>query len=369
MLVSAHFVMFLRTLAGAALCAAVSVATAAPEVFILHSPIQPSSSQAVTYTATASDPDGIASIVISEERRTLGLCDGQKCSIFVATSNIQRCLFTSPYQITQPCTVTTTSAYPDASHIGYRVTATNGTGGTSTEGYVYFAAGVFPWPNDPIPIYVRGDPAAKIDLVFIPDTDYGLNNTGFMDDVTTFVRDAFFSELPFAQEIRNHRAMWNFYITYQQGNAQPGCIRDEPMNWNTLRATVNSGFIVHNQLFRDCSGIGEGSTFSAEPTSLVVSIHELGHSAFSLADEYKGGGLFGSTLPEHNVFNGKTKCKQNAIAHGWPHQNCKIIKRPWWRSDKGADIMKDTSSANNMPGPSGQGRYSWHYNQCVNQNC
>lgn len=340
MLVSAHFVLFLRTLAGAVLCAAVSVATAAPEVFILHSPIQPSKTQTVTYAATATDSSGIASIVIWEERRKLEPCGGQKCSILISTTDLKTCSFTAPFQTSGTCTVTTTSGYPDASHIGYRVTATSGTGVPSVdEGYVYFAAGAFPWPDDAIPIYVRGDQAEKIDLVFIPDTDYGLNNTGFMDDVTTLIRDAFLSGMPFSQQIRKHREMWNFWITYRQGDAESFlCQRHPPPNWTTLVATVNSGFIVHNEDFGDCSGRGEGSIFSAEPTSLVVSIHELGHSVFSLADEYKGGGLFETpTIPHHNVFKGPNpaKCKNNAAAHGWPKGDCQKIKgTSWYRSDK-----------------------------------
>ena len=104
--------------------------------------------------------------------------------------------------------------------------------------------------------------------------------------------------------------------------------------------------------------------------SLAVPIHEIGHAVFSLADEYRGGGLFDWGLPEHNVFPTRTACLNNADTHGWPRKNCKKIRKTsWYRSDKPPDIMEDTSSVNNMPGPSGQGRYEWHYDQCANQNC
>jgi hypothetical protein len=363
------------------LCGNVGLAIAGPQVFIMHDPIQPDSSQQVTYTATASDPQGIKSIVISAQHRRFILYQGQKISEYISTTDYKVCSFPPPYPTSETCPVTK-GPYSDGSHIGYRVTATSGPGEITTEGYIYFAAGAFPWPEDPIPIYVRGDQAEKIDLVFIPDEDYGQTGWegGFMDDVTALVQDAFFSERLFAQEIRSRREMWNFYITYKQGKFTEPCSHTKPSNWTTLRATVNSGFIVHKTDLRDCSGIGDGSVFSAErllpdthmdyERSLTVPIHELGHSVFSLADEYSGGGLFQSAMPEHNVFPDKKSCGSNAQNHGWPRKNCKRIGiTRWHRSDGTGDIMKDTSSADNAPGPSGKLRYDWHYDQCVNQNC
>ena len=382
MLIFARSVILSQILFCAGFFGNVGLAIAGPQVFILHKPIQPDSSQQVTYTATASDPQGIKSIVISVERRELKLHRGQKISDFISATDLKTCQFLPPFQTSETCTVTE-SPYSDGFHIGYQATATSGTGDTSTEGYIYFAAGTFPWPEDPIPIYVQGDPAAKIDLIFIPDKDYSnLTNwkQAFMQDVTALIRDAFFSGEPFARKIRSRREMWSFYITYEQGEFTPPCRHTKPSNWTTLAATVNAGFIVHRTNFPDCSGIGEDSVFSAEPVlpetnpdyerSLTVPIHELGHSVFSLADEYSGGYQFQSALPEHNVFPDRSSCWSNAQNHGWPKKNCKKIGHTgWYRSDDGYDIMEDTSSTDNKPGPSGEKRYDWHYDQCVGQNC
>lgn len=365
----------------AGLCGNVGLAMAGPQVFIMHSPLQPDSSQQVTYTATASDPQGVKSIVISAEHRRFILYQGQKISEYGSTVDYKVCTFGPQYPTSGTCKVTK-GPYSDGSHIGYRVTATSATGEISTEGYIYFAGGAFPWPEDPIPIYVRGNQTEKIDLVFIPDKDYGETNweNGFMDDVTALVQQSFLSERLCAQKIRSRREMWNFYITYEQGEVLSTCYQVKPPNWATLRATVNSGFIVHTRDLRDCSGIGEGSTFSAEPIkpetdpdherSLTVPIHELCHSVFSLADEYPGGGLFQTALPEHNVFPDRSWCRSNAQNHGWPESDCKRIRREsWYRSDGAGDIMEDASSCDYGPGRSGKLRYDWHYNQCVNQNC
>jgi hypothetical protein len=275
------------------------------------------------------------------------------------------------------CVVTVPGGYPDNSLIRYRARATYSDGTSADDGEIYFAAGKFNWPDDPIPIYIRGAPEVKIDLVFIPDKDYGTGSPGFMDDVSALVRESLFSEKPFAAKIRDGREMWNLYITYQQGDAEATfCNRWPPPNWAVMSATVDSGFIVHKTDFTDCSGLGPGSTFSAErisPTiakSYVVPIHEMGHSVFSLADEYRGGGLFASSMPEHNLFIDRASCENNAANHGWPLGNCKRIRQTnYWRSDGALDLMENTSSTDHAPGPSDAGRYEWWYSHCKAGNC
>jgi hypothetical protein len=361
-----------------------SVALSAPDVFVLHNPIQPGALRAVSYSATATDPTGVTLIIISEQQEELKLCANGQHTCFDIRSpwrNIQTCTFSNPLN-TAPCSAEVSSGYPNHYRIRYRAQATNVSGQTTTEGEIYFAAGDYNWPNDPIPIYVRGDPDLKIDLVFIPDKDYGPNNTGFMNDVTTLLRDSFLSDQPFSKEIRARRDMWNFYVTYQQGDALSNpCRQLRPPNWTLMRATVDSGFVVHKTPFGDCSGIGPGTTFSGEPinaadrSSFVVPVHETGHSVFSLADEWGGathGMLFDGTLPEHNVFSTRTKCQQNAQlpSHGWNPADCTLIDgTTWWRSDSGGDLMVDTSTVINTPGRSDAGRYHWWYAQCAAGNC
>ena len=375
-----RYLILLHILIWAGLCSSAGLAIAEPEVFSLHSPIQPGTSQEVKYTVTASDPQGITSIVISIQRRILQVDNrGQIVSSLLQEEILKTCLFTDHQEI-QTCSETS-PGYPDHSHIGYKATATNSDGATNPDqGYIYFAAGnlLSAMINDPIPIYVQGDPAEKIDLVFIPDQDYNTVQNWeqeFMKNVTELIEKAFFSEEPFARGVRSRSEMWNFYITYQQGRFVPPCQHIKPPNWATLRATVNNGFIVHRADLHDCAGIGEGTLFSAEPInstdrSKTVPIHELGHSVFSLADEYSGGYLFNSSLYSHNVFKPEELCEANASNHGWEERDCKKIRHTkWFRSDPPKNIMEDTSSVNNAPGRSDEERYNWHYDQCTGHNC
>jgi len=317
-------------------------ACAGPNVFILHSPIQPSNTQPVTYAARAVDSDGVASMEIWEDRNTLSLCsNGMQCATRVSTSLLRTCNFNPP-QTSATCTFTTASGYPDGSFIGYRLVARDALGNSSSEGWIYYAAGAFPWPNNPIPIYGTGAPAEKIDVVFIPDTDYGGNNNQFMLDVTSLVTNGYLSTQPFGQEIRLWRGFWNLYITYQTGDAkgyQNGC-NQAPANWANLSTIVNSGGIVHTANLRDCGGIGNGSLFSIMAGANNTLVHETGHSVFSLADEYCCDGGYWQIGPEANVFSSQANCQANATSHGWPTSDCvQIGTTGWWRSDGANDLM------------------------------
>ncbi|MGK2962233.1 MAG: hypothetical protein ACSLFK_08815 [Gemmatimonadaceae bacterium] len=343
-----------------------------PTVFVLHSPIQPNNTQTVTYTATASHADGIAAIEIWENRNRMHLCsNGMQCATSVSTGILRTCTF-SPVQTTANCAFTTTAGYPDSSFVGYRAVARSAGNKSATEGWIYFAAGAFPWPNNPIPIYGTGAPAEKIDLVFIPDPDYGGNNNQFMQDATSLVTNSYLSSANFALDTRPFRGYWNFYITYQAGDARgfgSGC-NTAPPNWTNLRTIVNSGGILHTAALRDCAGVGDGSLFSIQTGATFTNptaIHETGHSVFSLADEYCCDGGYWQIGPNANLFSTQTNCQNNATSSSWPTADCvQIGTTGWWRSDGTADLMQNNNSNTNRYGRSDQRRVYWlYFNQCA----
>jgi hypothetical protein len=237
---------------------ALLIGCGAPTIFVLHSPLQPSNAQNVTYTATSSDSDGVTSIEISEDRNTLGTCtNGMQCATRVSTKRLTTCNFNPPQPDAQ-CAFTTTSPYPDGSFIGYRATATNVRGNSATDGWIYYAAGAFPWPQKPIPIYATGEPGKKIDFVFIPDSTYP-DTSQFIKDYTELVTKGLLDpSKPWAPQIYAWRGLWNLYITYQPGTARPPTPGNvSPSNWNALRAIVDTGAIVHPSYTVDyCGGFG-----------------------------------------------------------------------------------------------------------------
>lgn len=380
-----------------------------PDIFVLHSPIQPTSQQNVTYSATIPSSSGIASIIFWEERRTLTLCSGMKCSIpdpnYPTPRTIATCILQTnscnvinpteingiciPGELTSSCQVTV-SPYQNNSYVGYKVEAKDGNGNIiNSDGYIYFAASEEPWRSDlnwqkdPIPVYQRGAQENKIDLVFIPDKDYddpmfkNRGNANFVIDTEGLIKEAFFSDKPFSQNIRQKREMWNFYITYFRGDAAEqtiGCGLIKPVNWEHLVPVINSGFIVHNQVFYDCAlSLGEDSLFSAEYNSFRTAIHETGHSVFSLADEYSGGRLIFDTakFSYHNVFDHKTDC-DNEKNTNYPNNRyqCGNINQYWFRYDGKFDIMADTSLDSNTFGPADLLRINKEiYVRCTSGNC
>lgn len=348
-------------------------ACTSPRVFVLHAPMQPTNTQPVTYTATASDSDGVASIEIWENRNTLTVCsNGMQCATPVSTTRLTTCNF-SPAQTNATCPFTTSAGYPDGSFIGYRAVARDTTGRTGSEGWIYFAAGAFPWPNNPIPIYGKGAPAEKIDLVFIPDTDFGGNNNNFIQAVTGLVTNGYLSQQAFATEVRTWRGFWNLYVTYQTGDARgfgSGC-NQAPGNWANLRTIVDAGAIVHVNALRDCGGRPPGGIFSIGVGANQTLLHETGHAVFDLADEYCCDGGYWQASPHGNMFPTQAACQASATSHGWPTTDCNQLSTPncgggtsstWWRSDGGGDLMQ----CGNTFGRADRARIFWMYfDQCL----
>lgn len=342
-----------------------------PRVFVLHAPMQPTNAQPVTYTATATDSDGVTAIEIWEDRNTLTTCNGMQCANNVSTARLTTCNI-SPAQVNASCTFTTTGGYPNGSFIGYRAVARDTQGRTGSEGWIYFAAGAFPWPNNPIPIYGKGAPAEKIDVIFIPDPDFGGNNNQFITAVSNLVANGYLSTANFATNVRTWRGTWNLYVTYQTGDAMGfgnGC-NQAPANWTNLTTIVDAGAIVHVNNLRDCGQRPPNGIFSIQVGANQTLVHETGHTVFDLADEYCCDGGYWQTTPHGNMFSNQAACQTSATAHGWPTSDCVQLAGPncgggtastWWRSDGGGDLMQCGSTF----GRADDARIFWMYfEQC-----
>ena len=342
-----------------------------PSVFVLHSPMQPTNAQTVTYTANAVDSDGVSSIEIWEDRNTLSLCNNVQCANHVSTSLLRTCNF-SPAQTNATCSFTTTAGYPDSSFIGYRAVARDSQNKNGSEGWIYYAAGAFPWPNNPIPIYGKGAPAEKVDMIFMPDPDFNGNNVNFINAVSGLVGNGYLSSQPFATNVRTWRGFWNLYVTYQTADAQGfgnGC-NTQPTNWTTLRTIVDAGAIVHVNNLRDCGQRPPGGIFSVMVGANQTALHETGHTVFDLADEYCCDGGYWTASPHGNMFSSQSTCQSSATSHGWPTTDCAQLAGPncgggtastWWRSDGGNDLMQ----CGNTYGRADDARIFWlYFEQC-----
>jgi hypothetical protein len=319
-----------------------------PSVLITQSPVQPTNAQNVTYTSQVSGT-GITSVEIWESRYTLGVCsNGMQCAFFQSSALLHTCSYTVPAS-SPTCTFTTTAPYPDGSFIGFKSIAHAMDGSTGTDGWVYYAAGAFPWQNNPIPIRGSAAPAEAIDVVFIPDTDFKGNNGNFITATTNLLTQGYLSNQAFAQEVRTWRGFWNFYVTYQTGHAAGypnNPCNTTPANWANLRTIIDVGAIVHTANVRDCGGRGpeNGAVFSIMVGNFNTLVHESGHAVFGLADEYCCDGGYWQDSPQPNVFSSLNSCQTNATTNGWPTTDCTQISSgaqtiQQWRSDNGNDLM------------------------------
>ena len=367
---------------GAALAVAGCGHGPGPRTFVLHAPLQPAAQQPVTYTAVADDPAGITAIEIWEERRALRTCrNGMPCATQIARSQLTACRFRHPAPHAE-CSTTAVGGYPDASLIGYGTHAVNARGRASDEGWVYFAAGAFPWPDLPVPVYVSRAPARSLDLVFIPDDEYAADPEVFRRAVTHLVEDGYFASAPFAREIRGSRGHWNLYVTYRPASVggYPGCLHP-PRNWTQLRTVVNAGAVLHRRPVRDCTGLGDGALSSlgiAQSDAPVMAVHATSHTLFALADEYCCDGAYWQTDQDPNVFETKSACRSHAAAREWPATACVEISPPswwrnagasgWFRSDPRGDLMEQIAGESEH-GRSDQVRIQWLYRECDAGRC
>ena len=178
-----------------------------------------------------------------------------------------------------------------------------------------------------IPIIKNGATADKIDIVFVPDTDYSGNLTRFLNDVMFLIETGYFG----APEIYNNRCKFNFYYYPQAGDYQPVCQRwDLPQNYSSDCSFADSAVIVFTGGGRACSS----SVFSAppgnpmDPTSTRTVVHETGHKIFGMADEYCcDGGYFEPNAPFPNIFHSNASCQSSstnpaACTNFCPEQRC-----------------------------------------------
>lgn len=245
-----------------------------PETFAIHSPIYPSSSEAVSF----------------QLRHITGSVDNVKLYEFVATVASNGSLSaTTPETLLQewnspgfPINFAKPSGYGANRLVTYRFVVT-GNGKTYTHS-VSFATRPYPVANMPAPVYVTGDQDRLMNLVFIPDTDMDLAT--FYTAVYGDIKDAFQAE----DWVRRFRRSHNFYINPLTGHAHDYDTEtrdhEEPTNWGNL-SFAQGKVILHQRSIRDFAQ--GGGLFSTEHYNRGTILHESGHALYGMADEYSGG--------------------------------------------------------------------------------
>jgi hypothetical protein len=352
-----------------ALAVTLSTGCGSARVVAFHDPMHPTNSQAVTFRAEATGT--VDRVELAYERYTLSTGPGNTKvqTLAQAMTTVKTC--DPPGSVSSlTCTHTMPSAFAANSLINFRVRAVDPQNRTSSETYS-FASGDYPWPNDPIPIRVKGGTADKLDVVFIPDTDITVAN--FRSQLDEVIEDLYFKY----SNIKFWRGLYNFYYSGQQGNYEELCNFTNPSNMAQLTAIADTVAILHSADLRDCRS---GTLMSSEIDYDKTLIHETGHALFNLKDEYCCDSSYSQQGCVPNLYSSLANCQGDATNVGYPSSNCtKLTKGAdsvnFWRIDP------TTPSPGCIMGPSQHSdsasdfqkacsrRLGWRYGKCLNGQC
>ena len=340
------------------------VAPARASVIARHRPMHPDNTQPVTFEASATMADRV---ILSYERSTLSTApDGTHVLTPAEPETTMKECNPRGSSSTFTCTHTMPFAFPANSLITFTARAFD-IEGTSTEKYA-FAAGDYPWPDDPIPIRLKGDTVSKLDTVFIPDAD--ITVTDFRDRLDEVI-ELFFRYDP----ILRWRGMHNFWYSGQQGNYEEFCKFTNPPNMANLTAIADAVAFLHTTVLRDCSNIPRMSSEIDDDKTMV---HESAHTLYGLQDEYCCNTKYKPQPCAPNIYDSLASCEADAPALGYAASDCTQLSGGTttlnvWRIDPSTEpacIMgPNQNKASSLFRAACERRLQWRYGKCSGGNC
>ena len=338
-----------------------------------HSPAHPLTNAAVTLKAHATG--SVDKIALSYEVYTLSTGPGgtHVQTLTTPMAVVETC-DPSGNVATLDCTHTVAGGFPAGRLIKLKATVTGGNGHTRTESYM-FAAGAYPWANDPIPIRVTGDPATHMDVVFIPDTDITLAN--FRAGLSGVIENLYFKYETYRGSDSGlmWRTIYNFYYSGVQGNYEESCNFTAPTNLATLQTVGDAIAILHQTNLRDCKS---GGMFSSEINYDKTLIHETGHALFGLMDEYCCDSSYAQQPCYPNLYASLAACQADAPSLGLAAGDCVKLASGgnsinFWRIDPtaapGCMMGPSQHSADSNHGPADRRRIDWRRVSCLTGDC
>jgi hypothetical protein len=175
------------------------------------------------------------------------------------------------------------------------------------------------------PLRINGRTAEKIDVVFVPDNDYGGDMAQFARDVQDTLNNGYYQNDAIAQ----NRSKLNLYYLDDDADitAYPACGFTPPLgsceDFQDATSFADSIAVVHKTDFRDWSGTRcERRVFASEPTSYRTFVHESGHSLFGLKDEYCCDSHYAEQDDLPNIWSSRENCRSDAASMGWDPDDC-----------------------------------------------
>jgi hypothetical protein len=175
------------------------------------------------------------------------------------------------------------------------------------------------------PLHITGSTANKIDVIFIPDNDYGTDMAGFVRDIQDTIVNGYLR----SDAIELNKTKFNFYYLDSEADVTgyPSAGFTPPLgsceNFQDATSFADSLPVVHKTDFRDWSDTRcERRVFCSEPTSYRTFVHESGHSVFGLKDEYCCDSHYSQNNPNPNIWSSQANCVNDATVMGWNTADC-----------------------------------------------
>lgn len=195
-------------------------------------------------------------------------------------------------------------------------------------------------PSECIPLIDHGGSYARIDIFFIPSTEY-TSLAEFRAHAMAVIENSYYAH----STLQAKRRAFNFWYTpYTQAvTVKP----DDDCEWPVsaefalkLRCPqADIGAILHKA---DCTDYSLGGVFSSEFDSYGTFLHESGHGVFGLADEYDGAPdcsthyFQPSPVNLANIFEDRDRCQDHSINPGSCHEfttcGSGLLWDGWWKS-------------------------------------
>lgn len=294
-----------------------------------YKPLHPSNNTAVEFAVKANDGDGIARAELFVFESELFLDNGMVSARRRAGGtwgSVKRWDFPSkPNSINERHS---TPGFPAASFIHYIVQVTDNKSETQSEDW-YFAAGDWPFGDTPIPLFGNGAPANRIDIAFVADRDDYANAREMLEDLEFLIFDGYHTN----NAVNMGKRYWQFYYSPQRGSITDFDVSPREMDIpdSVLDASqIDHAAIIHTTRKRDWARSGN---FGTEPVNIGTAVHESGHAAFGLADEYPGIRHRASTDPHHNIYESEAECRNYNSVNGWAASDCEHVDEGWWRPE------------------------------------
>jgi hypothetical protein len=201
--------------------------------------------------------------------------------------------------------------------------------------------------TDVFGIYFMKDIDEAIDVIFVPDDDYGdmsvtSNKETFLNDVDELINQGFWQN----NVLSVNSDLFNFWYMTRSGNAQESTGTCPTVSWPNWTGAhfAEVKILVHPNDLRDCAWRTVGLS-TTEPGSFRTVVHEFSHAAFHLPDEYCCDGGYWNKPPI--LYDSGTVCENDPDNEAW--RDCQsftdVKGKVWWRSeDSIVDIMSSNYS-------------------------